>query len=201
MCSKGLAFQHLVYHPDRVTHPLKRAGDRGEGNWQRISWDEALDTIADRYRAILQDYGAESIVLGYGTGRNYENFLYRFSNLLGTPNVLTAGHMCYGPRIAASNIMCGRMPVCDYDGNPECVIVWGNNAVITNADEYTGENLCRTISRGTKLVVIDPRLTKGLQPACVASCPGRCIYFTKERTQIRQRVKGISKHPFQFKPA
>lgn len=159
MCSKGLAFQQLVYHPDRVVHPLMRAGSRGSGKWQRISWDEALDTIAARYKTILKDHGAESIVLGYGTGRNYENFLYRFSNLLGTPNVLTAGHMCYGPRIAASNIVCGRMPVCDYNGNPECVLVWGNNAVITNPDEYTGENLCRTMSRGVKLIVVDPRLT------------------------------------------
>jgi anaerobic selenocysteine-containing dehydrogenase len=159
MCSRGLAFQQLVYHPNRVTHPIKRTGYRGAGKWQRISWDEALDTIADRYRTILKDYGAESIVLGYGTGRNYENFLYRFSNLLGTPNVLTAGHMCYGPRIAASQIICGRMPVCDYDNNPECVLVWGNNAIITNPDEYIGENLCSALSRGAKLIVIDPRLT------------------------------------------
>jgi len=159
MCSRGLAFQQLVYHPDRVKYPLKRAGSKGEGNWQRISWDEALDTIATRYKKIKEDYGAEAIVLGYGTGRNYENFLYRFSNLLGTSNVLTAGHMCYGPRIVTSNIICGRMPVCDYDGNPKCVMVWGSNVVITNPDEYTGENLSRVLSEGAKLIVVDPRLT------------------------------------------
>jgi len=159
MCSRGLAFQQLVYHPDRVIYPLKRVGKKGEGKWQRISWDEALNTIATRYERIKQGYGAEAIVLGYGTGRNYENFMYRFANLLGTPNVLTAGHMCYGPRIATTGIICGRLPVCDYQGNPRCVVVWGSNVVITNADEYTGENLSRVLSEGAKLIVVDPRLT------------------------------------------
>ena len=69
MCSRGLAFKQLVYHPDRITHPLKRTGNKGEGEWQRISWDEALDTIADRYKRIKEDYGAAAIILGYGTGR------------------------------------------------------------------------------------------------------------------------------------
>jgi len=159
MCSRGLAFQQLVYHPDRVKYPLKRAGSRGEGKWRRISWDEALGTIVGRYQKIKEDYGAEAIVLGYGTGRNYENFLYRFANLLGTPNVLTAGHMCYGPRIATTGITCGRLPVSDYDGNPKCVMMWGNNVVWTNPDEYTGENFSRVLSEGAKLIVIDPRLT------------------------------------------
>lgn len=159
MCSKGLAFQQLVYHPERVIYPLKRAGKKGDGKWQRISWDEALDTIAAKYKKIKEEYGAEAIVLGYGTGRNYESFLYRFANLLGTPNVLTAGHMCYGPRIATSGIICGRLPVSDFESNPRCVMVWGNNVVITNADEYTGENLSRVLSEGAKLIVVDPRLT------------------------------------------
>jgi len=123
MCSKGLAFQQLVYHPDRVKYPLKRAGKKGEGKWQRISWDEALDTIAGRLRRVKEEYGAESIALGYGTGRNYGSFLFRFANLLGTPNVLTAGHMCYGPRIAATAITCGRLPICDYESAPKCVMV------------------------------------------------------------------------------
>jgi len=159
MCSKGLAFTQLVYHPDRLRFPLKRAGSRGEGKWQRISWDEALDTIAEKLRQLKTEQAAESIVLGYGTGRNYESFLYRFANLLGTPNVITAGHMCYGPRIAATSITCGRLPVCDYENSPKCVMVWGNNLVWTNPDEYNGENLLGALSKGAKLIVIDPRLT------------------------------------------
>jgi anaerobic selenocysteine-containing dehydrogenase len=159
ICSKGLAVPQLVYHPDRVKYPLKRAGAKGEGKWQRISWDEALDIIAEKYKAIVKEYGPEAIVLGYGTGRNYEGFLYRFANLLGTPNVLTAGHMCYGPRIATSGITCGKLTLCDYENKPKCVMVWGNNVVISNGDEYTGENLSYVLARGAKLIVVDPRLT------------------------------------------
>ncbi|MEE8414382.1 MAG: molybdopterin-dependent oxidoreductase [Dehalococcoidales bacterium] len=159
MCSKGLAAMQLVYHPDRVTYPLKRAGSRGEGKWQRISWDEALDTITGKLKQVKMEFGAESIVLGYGTGRNYESFLYRFSNLLGTPNVLTAGHMCYGSRIAATAITCGKLPVCDFDKNPACIIVWGNNILWTNPDEQVGVRLSRALSNGAKLIVVDPRLT------------------------------------------
>jgi len=159
MCSKGLAASQLVYHPDRVKSPLKRTGNRGEGKWQQISWDEALDTIAEKLRQVKADFGAESIVLGYGTGRNYEGFLYRFANLLGTPNVLTAGHMCYGPRIAATAITCGKLPVADFSNNSACVMVWGNNVLWTNPDEYVGVNLSRALSGDTKLIVVDPRLT------------------------------------------
>jgi len=159
MCSRGLAFKELVYHPDRVTYPLKRTGKKREGKWQRISWDEALDTIATKYEEIIAKYGAESIVLGQGTGRDYEAFLYRLANLLGTPNVLTAGHMCYVSRVGATLITCGGLPVCDYDKDPKCVMVWGCNVVWTNPDEYTGENLSRVLSEGAKLIVIDPKLT------------------------------------------
>ncbi len=159
MCSKGLAFTQLVYHPDRLKYPLKRAGNKGEGRWQRISWDEALDTIATRYKQIIAEYGAEAIVLGQGTGRDYEAFLLRFANLLGTPNITTAGHMCYVSRLGATLVTCGKLPVCDYNSNPKCVMVWGNNMVWTNPDEYTGENLTRVLAQGARLIVVDPRLT------------------------------------------
>jgi anaerobic selenocysteine-containing dehydrogenase len=159
MCSKGLAFQQLVYHPDRITHPKKRVGNKGEGKWQRISWDEALDTIAAKYKKIKEEYGAEAIVLGTGTGRNNEHWLNRFGFLLGTPNVIGPGHICYGPRVVLSPMMCGHLPVSDYAGNPECIMVWGSNMVWTSPDEYKAEGLTRVLSQGAKLIVVDPRLT------------------------------------------
>jgi anaerobic selenocysteine-containing dehydrogenase len=159
MCSKGLASVQIAYHPDRVLYPLKRTGEKGEGKWQRISWDEALDTIADKYRQLKKDFGAESIVLGYGTGRDYETYLYRFANLLGTPNVLTAGHQCYGSRVAITTVTCGNLPICDYERDPKCVIVWGNNIVWTNPDEYMAILLNKTLAKGAKLIVVDPRCT------------------------------------------
>jgi anaerobic selenocysteine-containing dehydrogenase len=159
MCSKGLAYLQLVYHPDRLKYPLKRSGKKGEGKWQRISWDEALDTIANKYKEIISKYGPEAIVIGQGTGRDYAETLYRFANLLGTPNVITAGHMCYVSRLGATLITCGALPVCDYDSHPKCVMVWGNNVVWTHPDEYKAENLARVLAEGARLIVVDPRLT------------------------------------------
>ncbi len=159
LCPKGLAFKQLVYHPDRVIYPQKRVGKRGLGKWERITWDEALDTIVSKYKEIIPKYGAESIVVGQGTGRAYAGFLYRFANSLGTPNVLTAGHMCYVSRIGATLITCGGLPVVDYVGNPKCLVIWGNNVVWTHADEYRSNQVPDALAEGARLIVIDPRLT------------------------------------------
>jgi anaerobic selenocysteine-containing dehydrogenase len=160
LCSKAFASLQLAYHPDRLTHPVRRAGPKGSGKWERISWDEALDTIAERILRYKEQSGPESIVFGYGTGRENEAAIYRFANLLGSPNVLTAGHFCYGPRIATSIITCGTNPIVDYENAPKCLMVWGNNIVISNPDEYKGESFSVALSKGAKLIVVDPRLTR-----------------------------------------
>ena len=160
LCSKGIASVQLAYHPDRLTYPVRRVGAKGSGKWERVSWDEALDTIAERILLYKEKHGAESIVMGYGTGRENEAVIYRFSNLLGTPNVLTAGHFCYGPRIATSIITCGTNPIVDYENHPKCIMVWGNNLVISNPDCYKGEPFSVSLDAGAKLIVVDPRLTR-----------------------------------------
>ena len=153
MCSKGLSITQLAYHPDRILYPMKKT-DKG---WERITWDEALGTIAEKFKKVIDEYGPESIVVGQGTGRDYESHLYRFANLLGTPNVLTAGHMCYVSRIASTLITCGTLPVCDYEGGPKCIIMWACNPLWTNPDEYKGEGFWRAYKKGAKLICIDPR--------------------------------------------
>jgi anaerobic selenocysteine-containing dehydrogenase len=153
MCSKGLAVTQLAYHPDRIIHPMKKVN----GKWERITWDEALDTIATRFKAVIKEYGPESIVVGQGTGRDYESHLYRFANLLGTPNVLTAGHMCYVSRVASTLITCGNLPICDYRSNPKCIVLWGCNPQWSNPDEYKGVDFWRAYKKGAKLICVDPR--------------------------------------------
>jgi anaerobic selenocysteine-containing dehydrogenase len=153
LCSKCLAITQLAYHPDRITYPMKK-GNKG---WERITWDEALDTVIGKFKKVIKEYGPESIVIGQGTGRDYESHLYRFANLLGTPNVLTAGHMCYVSRVAATLITCGNLPVCDYEADPKCIVMWACNPQWTNPDEYKGEGFWRAYKRGSKLIVIDPR--------------------------------------------
>ena len=160
LCSKGIASQQLAYHPDRLTHPVRRVGPKASGKWERITWDEALDTIAERMLTYKEQHGAESVVMGYGTGRENEAVIYRFANTFGSPNVLTAGHFCYGPRIATTVITCGSNVIVDYDNNPKCIMVWGNNVTISNPDCYKGEPFSQAVNAGAKLIVIDPRLTR-----------------------------------------
>jgi len=160
LCSKGIASAQLAYHPDRLTYPVRRIGPKGSGKWERISWDEALNAIAEQILRYKEEFGSESVVMGYGTGRENEAVIYRFANLLGTPNVLTAGHFCYGPRIATSIITCGTNPIVDYENDPKCIMVWGNNLVISNPDCYKGEPFSVSLNKGAKLIAVDPRLTR-----------------------------------------
>ncbi|ROW59890.1 dimethyl sulfoxide reductase subunit A [Cronobacter malonaticus] len=67
-CLRGRSMRRRVYNPDRLKYPMKRVGKRGEGKFVRISWDEALDTIARGMKRIISDYGNEAIYLNYGTG-------------------------------------------------------------------------------------------------------------------------------------
>lgn len=167
LCPKGIASTQLLYHPDRLTHPVRRVGPKGSGKWERISWDEALGTIAEKMLSYKESHGVESVVLGYGTGRENEAAIYRFANLFGSPNVLTAGHFCYGPRISTSIITMGSNPIADYDNDPQCIVVWGNNLVISNPDCYKGEPFSVALNKGAKLVVVDPRLTRAAARADV----------------------------------
>lgn len=153
MCSKGLAITQLAYHPDRILHPMKK----NNGRWERISWDDALDTCAEKFNAVKKTYGAEAIIVGQGTGRDYESHFSRFGNLLGTPNILTAGHMCYLSRIGATLTTCGRHPAIDYKNNPKCIVMWACNPLWTNPDEYKGASFWQAYKKGAKLIVIDPR--------------------------------------------
>lgn len=80
LCHKGIASIQLAYHPDRLLYPLKRKGAKGEGKWERISWDEAYDLLISKMNEYKQKYGTESIVLGYGTGRDNEAFIFAYSH-------------------------------------------------------------------------------------------------------------------------
>ncbi|MFC1822250.1 molybdopterin-dependent oxidoreductase [Thermodesulfobacteriota bacterium] len=162
MCPKGLASLEHLYNPNRLKHPLKRAGKRGEGKWEQISWDEALDTIVENINAIKTNYGIEAVAVGTGTGRHHFRHVGRFAHALGTPNWCEPGlAQCFIPRIHASFMTYGNFPVCDYYGevNPACVLVWGHNPVVSGPDGEIQFRVKACIKKGTKLIVVDPRRT------------------------------------------
>ena len=67
-CPRGRAYSRRQYHPDRLRYPLKRTGRRGEGKFERISWDEALDLVASELSRVKEKYGNSALFVPYGTG-------------------------------------------------------------------------------------------------------------------------------------
>jgi len=160
ICAKGLAQIEKLNHPDRIKYPMKRKGERGEGKWQRISWDEALETIAEKISEIIKGDGPRAISFAQGTPKGLELFLLiRLANLLNIPNISTPGNVCHMPRETASTLTCGFFPIPDYDHPPACVVVWGSNLFQTNEEGILGSQLKRALDHGAKLIVIDPRKT------------------------------------------
>ena len=162
ICSKGKAAPSFLYHPDRLKSPLRRKGERGRNRWERISWEEALHEIADRFSSIKAESGAEYVALGQGTGRPHTEWTGRFANAFGTPNFIGPAHICYIPRVIASGLTMGRLPVSDIYGfggeTPACILIWGCNITETGAaDGMCGGMLQRAIKKAGKVIVVDPR--------------------------------------------
>jgi len=155
ICSKGLASLEHLYSPYRLRHPLKRIGAKGEGKWQQISWDEALDTIAEKLIQAKEKYGAESVAFIAGSNKGIQDtLLVRFSNAFGSPNHFWAGYTCFIPRLLAAITTYGYLAFPDYEYPPACLIAWGANVNESRFAEY-GHTL-RALDRGTRLIVIDP---------------------------------------------
>jgi anaerobic selenocysteine-containing dehydrogenase len=160
ICAKGIAQIERLSHPDRLIYPMKRVGEKGEGKWKRISWDEALDTIAGKIGETIEKEGEKAISFAQGTPKGLELFLMlRLANILNIPNISTPGNICHMPRETASNLTCGFFPIPDYSGFPACVIVWGSNLFQTNEEGIIGSQLRGALDHGAKLIVIDPRKT------------------------------------------
>ena len=161
ICPMGVAIPDLVYHPDRLQHPMKRVGPRGSGQWQRISWDEAFDTIVEKVNAARQEIGPESIVMGTGTGRHLCKWVIRFANALGTPNWMEPGTaQCFMPRVNVGVLTYGAFPVGDFSGQrPGVILYWGHNPLNSGPDGETRFAAHENLRSGAKVIVVDPRET------------------------------------------
>ncbi|MBI4689283.1 MAG: molybdopterin-dependent oxidoreductase [Nitrospirae bacterium] len=160
MCIKGLSSPEIANHPDRLKNPLKRKGGRGNGQWEVISWEQALDEISYRLGKIKGDFGPETIALGQGTGRHHYMHVVRFANQLGAPNWYEPGlAQCFIPRITVSNLTYGNFVVADYYGevNPSCILFWGHNPLITSADSELAIAVHRALRKGCRTIAVDPR--------------------------------------------
>ncbi len=164
MCSKGLSSIQHINHPDRLKYPLKRAGQRGEGKWQRISWDEALDTIAGKMKESIEKNGASSIAISQGTGRGYNRYTHRLARSIGTANIITPGYICHSPRLGLYGLVTGYGRLyCDYHGwggeFPKTQISWAKQLEISSADGEMAVWYMNSLRHVKNLIMIDPRET------------------------------------------
>jgi anaerobic selenocysteine-containing dehydrogenase len=128
LCAKGNTGMQFLYSPDRLKYPLKRIGAKGEGKFQLITWDEALDTIADKLKETKDKYGPEAYgVLSPEYWPVLSTLGRRFLNVYGSPNYLHSA-ICATPRMNASKITIGCWSMAPDDWRKTRLIVnWGAN--------------------------------------------------------------------------
>jgi anaerobic selenocysteine-containing dehydrogenase len=162
LCVKGRNAPRILYAEDRLRYPLLRRQRSAE--FQRVSWDEAIDFIAEKMEAIKEGYGPQALVWYHGTTAKVldEMVLRRLARLYGTPNVTGTWSVCVGPKVLAYANTFGRppMPWCDLR-NANYMVLWGTNPPVTHIHRFLGvsADIMAARRRGAKLVVVDPRCT------------------------------------------
>ena len=163
-CPKGIAMLDVQNDPDRVVHPLKKGPD---GEFHRVSWDEAFDDIGERLRAIIQRHGKKSVAwyMGNPGAFSYSHPLWSkgFVDGLGSPHYYTAGSQDVNNRFAASALLYGSplvVPIPDLNRTRFLFMV-GANPMVSHGSVLTAprirEQLHEIVGRGGRVVVVDPR--------------------------------------------
>ena len=155
-CPRRRAVLAYVDHPDRLSYPLRRAGARGENRWVQVGWDEALDDIAGRLRGLVEQYGPETVATSSGTGRTHDEIRQRFMNLLGSPNHVGAGAICYGPMCAVGHALFGWRVFPVVRSTTQCILLWGGGGPRYWDVFWRAARRARQ-ERGAKIIVVDPR--------------------------------------------
>ncbi len=167
LCIKGKEAPAITAHPDRLRYPMKRTNVKGSADpgWHRISWDEALDTVTERLRALARDHGPESVVFSSVSPSTSAivdcvEWIQRLQRAFGTPNFVASMELCGWGRYLASLYTYGAsvpgeyMPDLDRAG---CILFWGYNPSVSRLAHATATRAA--LSRGATLIVVDPRRT------------------------------------------
>lgn len=174
ICAKGVSAVQEMYDPNRLLHPMKRTNPKGEpGQWEQITWDEALATIAEKLNGIKEKYGAEKVLFSTGDPKEPRSAVQRLAFTFGSPNMGTESSTCYkatelsqkliyGPEwFTAKSFATGTNPVA---GKTRCCIIWGNNPAWSGPAGWKG--LLTNKEGGGKFIVVDPRKTPTAE--CIA---------------------------------
>ena len=156
ICAKGVASVQEIYNPNRLLHPMKRTNPKGEpAQWEQITWEEALQTIAEKLNGIKEQYGAEKVLFATGDPKEPRCALQRLAYTFGSPNMGTESSTCYkavelatkliyGPEwYTASSLATGGAGT---PGKTKVCIIWGNNFAWSAPVSYNG--LCNAKEGG-----------------------------------------------------
>lgn len=212
LCPKGLAGPELVYNSQRLRYPLKRTHPKGDPDpgWKRITWNDAMETIARKLKEIKEAYGAHAVVFnrpgpGGSPSRDYGEWVVRLAYCFGSPNTLATGHVCQWHRDTGSKYTYGweKVPEADYE-NTALLLIWGHNPHTSVRCNVRDINKAK--DRGAKLVVIDPRYTQVAKRADLwlqvrpgtdgALLLGLIHHLIKEATYDEAFVKEWTNAPF-----
>ena len=155
-CAKAHGAPQWVYSAERLHYPLKRVGAKGEGKFERITWDEAVTIIADKLKEQKAKYGPESLGILSPAGRSYSSYMRRFMVTHGSPNYGHSGICAVQKRFAMSYTL-GDEPSPDY-AHADLVVIWGKQPIFSGASKHAVSSLIAAKERGCKFITIKPTL-------------------------------------------
>jgi anaerobic selenocysteine-containing dehydrogenase len=160
LCPKAYVSTQWLYSPQRLKYPLKRIGKKGEGKFERVTWDEALDIIARKLKEQKDKYGPESLAILSPQKRSYSEYLYRFLIAHGSPNYGHSG-LCFIQRAFGFAYTVGvpmlGMAGTDFE-HADLIVVWGANPVYCGSPLGNLKQILDAKERGAKLIVIKPEM-------------------------------------------
>ncbi|MBW1915986.1 MAG: molybdopterin-dependent oxidoreductase [Deltaproteobacteria bacterium] len=155
LCAKGLASPQWVYSPDRLKYPMKRIGEKGEGKFEKITWDEAITIIADKLKEQKEKYGPETLAMLSPARRTYSEYMVRFLKAHGSPNYGHSGICAMQRAFAFSYTVGDGLRGCDYV-NADVIVIWGRQPIYAGPATQVPKNLFKAKKRGAKIIAIKP---------------------------------------------
>ncbi|MDO5043369.1 MAG: molybdopterin-dependent oxidoreductase, partial [Slackia sp.] len=160
-CLRGMSYIHRIYNPLRIKYPMRRVGERGAGEWERITWDEAISEIAEKFNAIIEEHGSKAIAFDFGTGNYGEmqgqtGIFNRLGGVIGVTKPAGMNDLATGygiDRVIGTGLMYFSNEAKSVLDSSH-IVVWGSNPVHSTPQNWRWMQMAK--ERGTRVITIDP---------------------------------------------